>query len=149
MPNSDFETYRILRFYERDHPTEVIKENVSREEAIAWCSNPETSSRTATSPEARARTARYGNWFDGYESNQPVRRPDGWPNHATREVFLWATASEENQSWWEQIVNTTPREELAAHLARELPNAITIDSSSEIDWFEVDWNYLANKATDE
>ncbi len=35
-------------------------------EAQAHCSNPETSSRTATGSVARARTRRYGAWFDSY-----------------------------------------------------------------------------------
>lgn len=44
----------------------TIRTQLTLEEAQAHCSDPETSSRTATSSEARARTKRYGPWFDGY-----------------------------------------------------------------------------------
>jgi len=37
------------------------------EEAREHCNDPESSSKTATSPEAKERTEIYGPWFDGFE----------------------------------------------------------------------------------
>ncbi len=59
--------YRTVRMYVQDHPTELIEEGLTLEEAQAHCRDPETSSSTATSEEARQRTASMGAWFDGYE----------------------------------------------------------------------------------
>jgi len=59
-------TYKIVRSYFRGgHRT--IETGLTLEEAQAHCQDPETSSRTATSAKAAARTARMGPWFDGYE----------------------------------------------------------------------------------
>lgn len=60
--------YKIVRMY-RDHPElkRTIKKRLTLEEAQAHCHDPETSSSTATSREAKARTAKCGPWFDGYE----------------------------------------------------------------------------------
>lgn len=44
----------------------TIRTGLTLEEAQAHCSDPESSSRTAKSSKARARTRRYGAWFDGY-----------------------------------------------------------------------------------
>ena len=62
-------TYRIVRLY-KDAVTRrrVIARGLTLKEAQAHCSDPETSSSTATTPEAKARTAKLGPWFDGYES---------------------------------------------------------------------------------
>ena len=59
--------YKIIRFY-RDAPTRqrVIKRGLTLEEAQEHCSDPETSSSTATGWHARKRTERLGAWFDGY-----------------------------------------------------------------------------------
>jgi len=46
----------------------TIKRGLTLEQARAHCSNPETSSRTATGSAEVARTRRLGDWFDGYES---------------------------------------------------------------------------------
>lgn len=59
--------YSIVRFYERDWPSEVIAEGLTLEQAQTWCRDPETSSRTATGAVARDRTEARGAWFDGYE----------------------------------------------------------------------------------
>ena len=48
-------------------PREVITRGLTLEQAQAHCSDPETSSSTATGTHAQARTAKYGPWFDGYE----------------------------------------------------------------------------------
>lgn len=59
---------KILRFYySDDHDTETIATGLTPEQAIAHCTDPETSSTTATSPEAVARTEAKGPWFDGHE----------------------------------------------------------------------------------
>jgi hypothetical protein len=60
--------YRIVRHYFNAEPNHrTIDTGLTLEEAQAWCSNPETSSSTATSSAARARTRRLGAWFDGYQ----------------------------------------------------------------------------------
>ncbi len=62
-------TYRIVRLYkDADTRRRVIARGLTLEEARAHCSDPETSSSTATTPEAKARTAKLGAWFDGYET---------------------------------------------------------------------------------
>jgi len=58
--------YNIVRNYFRGGKR-VIERGVTLEEAQAHCSDPETSSRTATSAKARRRTRERGDWFDGYE----------------------------------------------------------------------------------
>jgi len=57
--------YKIVRHYFRGSKR-VIKTGLTLEEAQKHCQSPETSSRTATSPSAKARTRRKGPWFDGY-----------------------------------------------------------------------------------
>jgi hypothetical protein len=61
--------YKIVRnYFNREAPgRRTIKTGLTLEEAREHCSNPETSSRTATSREAKRRTEQYGPWFDGYE----------------------------------------------------------------------------------
>ena len=61
-------TYRIVRMYFRGG-RRVISRGLTLEEAQAHCSDPETSSSTATSAVARRRTNRLGPWFDGYEED--------------------------------------------------------------------------------
>lgn len=58
-------SYQIVRFYAR-HPNRIIADGLTYEEAVERCNNPETSSRTCTSPEAIEHTATWGPWFDGY-----------------------------------------------------------------------------------
>jgi hypothetical protein len=65
--SDDITTYKVMRFYQSDDKeTEVLATGLTLEEAQAHCKDPETSSSSATSPEAAARTARYGPWFDGF-----------------------------------------------------------------------------------
>lgn len=59
-------TYRIVRFY-FNGKKRVIDRGLTLEEAQTYCRNPETSSRTCQSAAGKARTRRYGSWFDGYE----------------------------------------------------------------------------------
>lgn len=63
------DTYRIVRFFKDrdDLNREVITAGLTLEQAQAHCDNPETSSTTATTPQALKRTVECGPWFDGYE----------------------------------------------------------------------------------
>lgn len=62
------ERYRIVRMYaDPNKRARVIARGLSLEDAQRWCSDPETSSRTCTSSAGKARTRKYGPWFDGYE----------------------------------------------------------------------------------
>lgn len=59
--------YKIVRMYfEDDHPTEDIRGGLTLSEARKWCKDKETSSSTAESEAATARTEKCGPWFDGY-----------------------------------------------------------------------------------
>ena len=61
--------YSIVRMYQNDWcKKRMIKRGLTLEEAQEHCRDPETSSSTATSPEAVKRTKYMGPWFDGYES---------------------------------------------------------------------------------
>ena len=60
--------YSIVRMYQGDSKSQIIKRGLTLEEAQAHCRDPETSSRTATTPEAVKRGWLKGPWFDGYES---------------------------------------------------------------------------------
>ena len=57
--------YRIVRFY-KTGDKRIVKRGLTLAEAQAHCRDPETSSRTATSKEAKRRTKLKGDWFDGY-----------------------------------------------------------------------------------
>lgn len=58
--------YKIVRMF-LNHPTVLVKKNVSLEEAQKHCGNPETSSKTCTTEEGKDRTEAFGPWFDGYD----------------------------------------------------------------------------------
>jgi hypothetical protein len=60
-------TYKITRFFQ-NRASLTVKTGLSLEEAQAHCRDSETSSRTATTKVGTARTAVFGPWFDGYES---------------------------------------------------------------------------------
>lgn len=64
---SDDRIYNIVRFYKNSYRRRIIHARVTLEEAQEWCRDTETSSSTANSSEAKARTRRVGPWFDGYE----------------------------------------------------------------------------------
>lgn len=57
--------YAIVRHYFKGGKR-VIAKGLTLEEAQAHCQDPETSSSTATSAAAKARTRRMGPWFDGF-----------------------------------------------------------------------------------
>jgi hypothetical protein len=61
-------TYKIVRFFEGKKGKYTVPglTGLTLEEAQEHCQDPETSSRTCTSKEGRARTAKHGPWFDGY-----------------------------------------------------------------------------------
>lgn len=62
--------YKIVRNYfnrETAPRGRVIKRGLTLEEAQAHCKDPETSSSTCKGSTGKARTKRYGPWFDGYE----------------------------------------------------------------------------------
>ena len=58
-------SYYIVRNY-FNGGSRTIKRGLTLKEAQAHCSNPETSSSTATSAVAVARTKKLGKWFDSY-----------------------------------------------------------------------------------
>lgn len=64
------DTYKIVRHYFRDYRSRTIKRHLSLEEAQAWCSDPETSSSTATKAPGIRRTRERGAWFDGYTADR-------------------------------------------------------------------------------
>ena len=63
---------KVIRFYRDDDELNgtVVMRGLTLEQAQAHCSDPESSSSTATSPEAVARTAQHGPWFDGYDDDE-------------------------------------------------------------------------------
>ena len=63
------ESYRIVRIFESGR-RRIIARRMTLEEAQSWCRRPDTSSSTATTAEAKRRTARCGRWFDGYEAEK-------------------------------------------------------------------------------
>ena len=58
--------YKITRFYQGSYRKTTIARGLTKIEAQAHCSDPETSSSTCTTAAGRARTRKYGAWFDGY-----------------------------------------------------------------------------------
>ena len=61
--------YRVVRFYfAAAIRRRVIIDRCTLADAQRHCNDPETSSSTAMSATARARTRRVGAWFDGYEA---------------------------------------------------------------------------------
>lgn len=61
--------YDVVRFFRRSGLRGVVLRNVTKETARAHCHDPETSSRTCTSARGKRRTARNGEWFDGFEEH--------------------------------------------------------------------------------
>jgi hypothetical protein len=58
--------YKIVRFYQRDKPSRVVKRGLTLDEAKEHCRDPETSSSTCTTPSRKAITRKNGPWFDGF-----------------------------------------------------------------------------------
>jgi hypothetical protein len=67
--------YKIVRryFHSEKWAPRTIARGLTLEEAQAHCQDKETSSRTATSSKAQARTRQRGAWFDGYEEDRGRR----------------------------------------------------------------------------
>jgi hypothetical protein len=65
-------TYKIIRFHANSYDlNHEVARGLTLAEAQAHCTDPQTSSRTATAPEAVAYTAANGPWFDGYREEAP------------------------------------------------------------------------------
>ena len=62
--------HHIIRFYQNDKKTVIIKTGLTEEQAKAHCNDPETSSKSATSKDAIAHTKKYGPWFDAWDSTK-------------------------------------------------------------------------------
>jgi hypothetical protein len=63
------ETYSLVRFFQDPaKDSEVLATGLPLEAAHAHCNDPESSSMTAVAPDALARTATLGPWFDGYSA---------------------------------------------------------------------------------
>lgn len=58
--------YRIVRHFFRSNRKVTVFDRLTLAEAQEHCRNPESSSRTATSKEGKARTRKSGPWFDGF-----------------------------------------------------------------------------------
>ena len=72
--------YKIIRMYANPgHPSRTIRRGLTLAQAQAHCEDPETSSTTARSSAAKARTRRLGAWFDGYDLEfTPRQRRRQW-----------------------------------------------------------------------
>ena len=60
--------YRIVRFYGSGKKPHQVRGRkfLTEEEARAHCNDPETSSSTCTLAKLKARTRKYGHWFDAW-----------------------------------------------------------------------------------
>lgn len=58
--------YRVVRHFFRSNRKITVLDRLTLAEAQEHCKSPESSSRTATSSAAKARTRKSGPWFDGY-----------------------------------------------------------------------------------
>ena len=83
-------SYKIVRYFQRDsNATETIVRGLTLEQAQAHCQDPETSSSTATSPEAEERTRDKGPWFDGYREESAHERPRSFMEKALH-AYNWS-----------------------------------------------------------
>ena len=62
--------FRSMFFNQGDFKSRVIKRGLTIDEVKAHCNSPESSSRTATTARAKARTKARGPWFDGFEEDR-------------------------------------------------------------------------------
>lgn len=64
--------YQVVRLYlHHDAPRPRVVAGMGKvalQTAQAHCRDPETSSRTCTSAAGKARTRKYGPWFDSYQA---------------------------------------------------------------------------------
>ena len=60
-------TYKVVRKHAHPLIEDVeLDVGLSKEEAQAYCKDPESSSRTCTNPDPIAYTAAHGAWFNAY-----------------------------------------------------------------------------------
>lgn len=64
------ERFKIMRFFQSGKRCQTLAVGLTLEQAKEWCSNANTSSRTAWTTSALARTRRHGAWFDGFENER-------------------------------------------------------------------------------
>ena len=143
------ETYRVVRMYANRADRPVIRRGLTLEQAQQHCRDPETSSRTATSAEAKRVTREHGPWFDGYESETRAEREA--TEHATHAVIMWARNDEASYRWWcgmaERYAADLPA--LAEALASDLPNVVHVGDLGPSDWPSVDWRAVAEAALED
>lgn len=62
------ETYKIVRFYNSEKPNRAVRgmNGLTLAEAQEHCHDPESSYKTCTNAIGKARTRKYGPWFDGF-----------------------------------------------------------------------------------
>lgn len=66
--------YNIVRCYFNAGITRrIVRRDLTLEQAMEHCSDPETSSGGCTSVVGRRRTRRLGRWFDSYTEVRPKR----------------------------------------------------------------------------
>lgn len=58
--------YKVVCYYRDSRRKRTVETGLTLEQAQKICSDPETSSSTATSAAAKRRTRRNGEWFYGY-----------------------------------------------------------------------------------
>lgn len=80
-------SYKIVRNYKGSYSKRTIARGLTLEEAQAHCKDPETSSSTCTSASALAVTKRNGEWFDGYQEENPKKRSATGIMAALSEVY--------------------------------------------------------------
>lgn len=60
--------YKIVRMYFDDNiSARTVKTDLSFEEAVEHCKDPETSSKTCTKRQSIEHTELFGEWFDGFD----------------------------------------------------------------------------------
>jgi hypothetical protein len=69
--------YAVLRIFRDSSRRVTLKTHQTLELAQAHCRDPETSSSTCTTKEGKARTRRYGPWFECYEYMPGCRPKEG------------------------------------------------------------------------
>lgn len=63
--------YMIIRFFATGDKR-IIQVNLTLEQAMEHCKDPETSSRTCTLPKNKRRTASKGAWFEGWQEQDLI-----------------------------------------------------------------------------
>lgn len=137
-------SYRVVRLYKDDHPREVIATGLTLEAAQTHCKDPQTSSTTATAPDAIARTAARGAWFDAYEAEHPPAY-QGHANRATWAVILWARNDEAHHAIYQRLGRAHKHDpaELAAALALDLPRLAPCPDLDPAEYLDVEWHEVA------